>query len=107
MNDDKYFNIGPAWINNLRCDIEEKTAQKEDVELMMEYYSQLFESDEGIPPKILREIQRLMNQVFKEYLNRKANKQFYGSLDAAFGLTRKQGVRNIGQRNEDLATAVA
>jgi len=107
MNVDRFSNLGPAWINNLRIDIEEKTAQKEDVELMMEYYNQLYESDEGIPLKELREILRLMNQVFKEYLNRKAKRQFYGSLDAAFGLTRKQGDRNIEQRNEDLATAVA
>lgn len=42
MNDDRFASIGPAWINNLRWDIEEKTAQKEDVELMMSYYCHLF-----------------------------------------------------------------
>jgi len=107
VNEDKFYNISPAWINNLRCEIEKKTAQKEDVELMMEYYNHFFKSNEGIPPEILEQISRLINQVFKEYLDRRENNQFYGTLDAAFGLTRKQGDRNTGRRNEDIATEVA
>ena len=73
MNDEIFAHLGPAWINNLRCEIEEKTAQPEDVELMMEYFCHLFELDEGIPPKILHQLLLLMNQAFKEYIDRKAN----------------------------------
>lgn len=108
MNEDKFAKLGPAWINNLRWDIKEKTAQPEDVELMMDYYSYLYESDEGIPTKTLREILKLLNQAFKEYLDRTANNgQFYGALDAAFGFSGKQGFQNLYNRDEDIATDVA
>ena len=108
MDDDSFTNLGHGWINNLRWDIKEKTAQPEDVELMMDYYSYLYESDEGMPPKILHEISKLLNQVFKEYLDRTANNgQLYGALDAAFGFTRKQGFQNLYKRDEDIATDVA
>jgi len=80
--------LGPAWINNLRWDIEEKTVQPEDVELLMEYYCHLYESDEGIPLDILREIIRLINQAFGEYLERK---HITGALKTAFGFKGKQG----------------
>jgi len=108
MSDDDFSNIGPAWINNLRWDIEENTAQPEDVELLMRYYCHLYQSPDGIPPNILREVCRLINQVFEEYLNRKKNKQLSGVLEAAFGLTGKQGKnRKLEKRNEDIATDIA
>ena len=107
MDDDRFSHLGPAWINRLRGEIEEKTAQSEDVELMMKSYCHLFESDEGIPPDVLRQFLQLINQVFKEYLDRKANRQFYGALEAAFGLTGKQGTRKTDQRNENIATDIA
>ena len=89
MGDERFSNCTRTWINVLGINIETKTAQIEDVELMMGYYCYLFESDHEIPPEMLG----LFNQIFKEYLKRKASNQFYGSLDAAFGLTRKQGDR--------------
>ena len=106
-SEEEFSKIGPGWINNLRWDIEEKTAQPEDVELFMRYYCHLYQSPDGIPLEDLREVLRLINQVFDEYLNRKKNKQLKGALDAAFGLTRKQGDRNLEKRNEDIATDIA
>ena len=107
MDEDEFENIGPSWINNLVFDIRDNTAQPDDVELMMAYYCHLYQSSEGIPPKTLHQFLRLINQVFGEYLERKANNQFSGALEAAFGLTRKQGDRNLEKRNEDIATDVA
>ena len=104
MNEERFENLSPAWINNLRCAIDEKTAQPEDVQLFIEYYCHLYQSSEGIPPKTLPEILKLINQSFNKYLERK---QFSGALEAAFGFTRKQGDRNLGRRNEDMATDVA
>jgi len=104
MNADKFMNVDPAWINNLRCDIDENIAQPEDVQLFMEYYCHLYQSSEGIPIEILREILKLIDQAFNKYLDRK---QFNGALEAAFGLTGKQGDRKLGRRNEDMATDVA
>jgi len=104
MNQEKFENLGPDWINNLRCEIDENTAQREDVKLFMEYYCHMYQSSEGIPLKTLREILKLINQCFSKYLDRK---QFDGALEAAFGLTRKQGDRKLGRRNEDIATDVA
>ena len=106
-SEDEFSNIGPAWINNLRWEIEEKTAQPEDVELLMRYYCHLYQSPDGIPPKILRAVCGLINQVFDDYLHRKMKKQRSGVLEAAFGLTRKQGDRNLEKRNEDIATDIA
>jgi hypothetical protein len=106
-SEDEFSNIGPAWINRLRWDIEEKTAQPEDVEKFIRYYCHLYQSPDGIPPKVLREVCRLINQVFDEYLHRKMKKQRSGVLEAAFGLTRKQGDRNLEKRNEDIATDIA
>ena len=109
MNDNRFASIGPAWINNLRWDIKEKTAQREDVELMMSYYCHLldchlFDSKE----KNHYEILKLINQIFEEYLDRTANnKQMYRTLDAAFGFTGKQGARDVYQRNQEIATDVA
>ena len=104
MNQEKFENLSPAWINNLRCDIDENTAQPEDIQLFMEYYCHLYQSSEGIPIKTLHEILKLINQSFNKYLDRK---QFDGALEAAFGFTRKQGDRKSGRRNEDIATDVA
>jgi len=104
MNQEKFENLGPTWINNLRCDIDKNTAQPEDVLLFMEYYCHMYQSSEGIPLKTLREILKLINQSFDKYLDRK---QFDGALEAAFGFTRKQGSRKPGRRNEDIATDVA
>jgi len=104
MSADKFMNVDPAWINNLRCDIDENIAQPEDVQLFMEYYCHLYQSSEGIPIEILREILKLIDQAFNKYLDRK---QFNGALEAAFGLTGKQGDRKLGRRNEDMATDVA
>ncbi len=104
MNKERFENLSPAWINNLRCDIDEKSAQPEDVQLFMEYYCHLFQSSEGIPQKTLREILNLINQSFNKYLDRK---QFNGALEAAFGFTGKQGDRKLGRRDEDIATDVA
>ena len=56
MSDGRFANIGPAWINNLRGEIEEKTVQPDDVDLMMEFYCHLYESDEGIPLDVLRQV---------------------------------------------------
>jgi hypothetical protein len=104
MNQEKFENLGPAWINNLRCDIDGKTAQPEDVQLFIEYYCHLYQSSEGIPAETLREILKLISQSFNKYLDRK---QFNDSLEAAFGLTGKQGDRKLGRRNEDIANNVA
>lgn len=104
MNQEKFENLGPDWINNLRCDIDNNTAQPEDVQLFMEYYCHMYQSSEGIPLKTLREILKLISQSFNTYLDRK---QFDGALEAAFGFTRKQGDRKLGRRNEDIATDVA
>lgn len=104
MSSDKFKSCGPGWINNLRCDIDENTAQPEDVQLFMEYYCHLYQSSEGIPAKTLHEILELINQSFNKYIDRK---QFNASLDAAFGLTRKQEDRKLGRRHEDIATDVA
>ena len=104
MNEERFENLGPAWISNLRCDIDEKTAQPADVQLFMEYYCHLYQSSEGIPIEILREILKLIDQAFNKYLDRK---QFNGALEAAFGLTGKRGDRKLGRRNEDMATDVA
>ena len=104
MNQEKFENLGPAWINNLRCDIDKNTAQPEDVQLFIEYYCHMYQSSEGIPLKTLREILKLINQSFNRYLDRK---QFDGALEAAFGFNRKQGDRKPGRRNEDIATDVA
>lgn len=107
MEEDEFENIGPAWINNLRWDIKEKTAQSDDVELMMKYYSHLYQSTEGIPTETLRAFSRLFDQVFEEYFERKEKNQLAGALEAAFGMTRKQGDRNLDKRNQDIATDVA
>ena len=104
MNEERFENLGPDWINNLRRDIDEKTAQPGDVQLFMEYYCHLHQSREGIPKKTLREILKLIDQSFNKYLDRK---QFNGALEVAFGFTRKKGDRNLGRRNEDIATDVA
>ena len=104
MNQEKFENLGPAWISNLRCDIDKNTAQPKDVQLFMEYYCHMYQSSEGIPLKTLREILKLISQSFNKYLDRK---QFDGALEAAFGFTRKQGDRKLGRRNEDIATDVA
>jgi hypothetical protein len=85
----RFAYLSYSWIDNLRWDIKEKTAQPEDVELMMEFFCYLYQSDEGIPTKILREYSRLFNQVFSEYLNRLKRNQLSGALEAAFGLTGK------------------
>ena len=104
MNVDRFSNLGPAWINYLGWNIAEKTANSEDVELLMSYYCHLFDSEKTIP----YEMQKLINQIFKEYLERTANnRQMYGALNAAFGLTGKQGVRDVNQRNQKIATDVA
>lgn len=105
--EDKFFNLGPAWLNNLQWDIKEKSAQSEDVELMMEYLSHLWKSPDGISPKLARAFFGLFDQVFSEYLSRKEANQQSGALDAAFGLTRKQGDRNLERRNEEIATEIA
>jgi len=107
LDDDIFENLGPAWINRIRWEIEENNAQLEDVELMMKYFSNLYHSEDGFPHKHLREYLKLFDQVFKEYFNRKSDNQMYGNLDAAFGLTRKQGDRNLDKRNEDIATDLA
>jgi len=104
MNSDKFKNCGPGWINNLRCDIDKKDAQPEDIQLFMAYYCHLYQSSEEIPVDTLREILKLINQSFKNYLDRK---QFNGALEAAFGFNGKQGKRKLGRRNEDIATDVA
>ena len=104
MNQKKFENLGPAWINNLRCDIDENTAQPEDVQLLMEYYCHMYQSSEDFPRKTLREILKLINQSFNKYLDRK---QYDGALETAFGVTRKQGDRKLGRRDEDIATDVA
>ena len=104
MNQAKFEKLSPAWINDLRCDIDENTAQPEDVQLFMEYYCHLYQSSEGIPLKTLHEILKLINQSFCTYLD---HKQVDGSLEAAFGFTQKQGDRKPGRRNEDIATDVA
>ena len=104
MNQDKFENLSPAWINDLRCDIDKNTAQPGDIQLFMEYYCHLHQSSEGIPSKTLHEILKLINQSFNKYLDRK---QFDGALEAAFGFTRTQGDRKPGRRNEDIATDVA
>jgi hypothetical protein len=107
MSDDSFTNLGPAWINNLRCDIEEKAALPEDVELLMKFYCHLYESDKDIPLDVLRPFLLLINQAFKEYLDRKANGKSDGALEAAFGLTGIQGTRKTGQRDENIATDIA
>ena len=104
MNEERFENLGPAWISNLRCDIDEKTAQPADVQLFMEYYCHLYQSSEGIPVETVSEILKFINQSFNKYLERKETR---GALEAAFGFTRKQGDRNLGRRNEDMATDVA
>ena len=104
MNQEKFENLGPAWINNLRCDIDKNTAQPEDIQLFMEYYCHMYQSSEDIPLKTLRQILKLINQSFNRYLD---GKQFDGALEAAFGFTRKKGDRKLGRRNEDIATDVA
>jgi len=103
-NDDKFSKCGPAWINSLRRDIDENTARPRDVQLFMEYYCHLYQSSEGIPIETVREILKFINQSFNKYLERK---QFNGALEAAFGITGKQGDRKHGRRNEDIATDVA
>lgn len=45
--------------------------------------------------------------MFGEYLDRKKKKQVSGVLEAAFGLTRKQGDRNLEKRNVKIATQIA
>jgi hypothetical protein len=104
MSSDKYKKCGPGWINNLRCDIDENTAQPEDVQLFMEYCCHLYKSSEDVPIETVREILKLINQSFNKYLEQK---QFSGALEAAFGFTGIQGDRNLGRRNEDIATDVA
>ena len=104
MNQKRFENLGPTWISKLRCDIDENTAQPEDVELFMEYYCHMHQSSNDIPSKTLLEIQKLIAQSFDKYLDRR---QFDGALEAAFGFTRKQGDRKLGRRNEDIATDVA
>ena len=104
MNDqEKFKDCTRTWINILGINIQGNDAQPEDVELMMNYYCHLYDSEDEIP----REILGLINEIFKRYLDRKANKQFYGAMDAAFGFTRKQGDRNIDGRNMDIAADVA
>jgi hypothetical protein len=83
--------------------IQSNTAEPEDVELMMKYYCHLYDTKEAIP----RELSGLISRIFEDYLDRKSNKQFYGALEAAFGLTGKQGNRNTDKRNFDIATDVA
>ena len=104
MNEDRFENLNPAWISNLRRDIDEEKAHPEDVQLFMDYYCHLYKSDEGIPLKTLREILKLIDQSFNKYLKRK---QFSGALEAAFGFTGTQGDRKLGRRDEDIATDVA
>ena len=107
-SEDEFSNIGPAWINNLRWDIEERTAQPEDVELFMRYYCHLYQSSDYIPADVLSVVLRLINQVFDKYLYLKEEKgQLSGVFEAAFGLTGKQGVRNLEKRDEDIATDIA
>lgn len=103
MDDEQFNKCTRTWINILGLNIGGKAAQVEDVELMLAYFCHLFESNEEIP----REVLSLLNQIFREYLKRKANKQIYGSMDAAFGLTRKQGDRNLDQKNMAIAADVA
>ena len=104
MNQEKFEDLGPAWIKNLRHDIDKNTAKPEHVQLFMEYYCYLYQSSEGIPLNTLRETLKLISQSFNNYLDRK---KFDGALEAAFGLTRKQRDRKLGRRNEDIATDVA
>jgi len=104
MNEERFENLDPAWINNLRRDIDDEKARPEDVQLFMEYYCHLYQSNEGIPLKALREILKLIDQSFNKYLERK---KFSGALEAAFGFTGKQGDRKLGRRDEDIATDVA
>ncbi len=103
MDDNRFSNCNRTWINILGLNIGAKTAQVEDVELMLAYFCYLHEHNEEIP----REMLNLLHQIFREYLDRKANNQFYGSMDAAFGLTRKQGDRNLDKKNMDIAVDVA
>lgn len=104
MNEDRFENLGPDWINNLRRDIDDEKAKAKDVQLFMEYFCHLHKSSEGIPLKALREILKLIDQSFSKYLERK---QFSGALEAAFGFTGIQGDRKLGRRDEDIATDVA
>ena len=104
MNEDRFENLDPAWINNLRRDIADEKAQPEDIQLFMEYYRHMYQSGEGIPLKALREILKLIDQSFGKYLERK---QFSGALEAAFGFSGIQGDRKLGRRDEDIATDVA
>ena len=107
-SEDEFDNISPWWISNLSCNIEEKTAQPEDVELLMRYYCHLYESPDDFNPKVLREVLRLINQVFAEYLNRKyIKKQESGALDAAFGLTGIQGKQPKLQERDEILQLIS
>ncbi len=70
MDDEQFSDCTRTWINILGLNIDAKTAQIEDVELMLAYLCHLFESNKEIP----REVLSLFNQIFREYLKRKANK---------------------------------
>ena len=111
MNSEEEFeNVSPGWINNLRCDIEDKeiAANPDDVELLMRYYCHLYESPDGFPPKVLHQVLRLINHVFDKCLYLKEEEgQLSGVFEAAFGLTGKKGDRKLGGRNEDIATDIA
>ena len=66
----------------------------------MEYYCYLWETRQSAP----KELAELVVTIFRKYLR---GKKSNGTLEAAFGFTGKQGVRNLGQRNLDIATDIA
>jgi hypothetical protein len=100
MNEEKFAECSDSWLWSLMFDVRDKEANKEDVELAMEYYCHLFETRQQIPYYLLK----LIDSIFRNYLERR---HFNGALESAFGFKGKQGVRNIGQRNLDIATDVA
>lgn len=88
------------WAKNVFADVRNKSGRKDDVELLMSYFCEIFSSTGDVPIEMLEWI----NHAFSEYLHRK---HINGALEAAFGLTKKQGYRKLEKRNEDIAYDVA
>ena len=90
----------PSWLRSVYWDIYDKKADREKVELAMEYFCHLRRSEEQIPHDMLD----LIDFIFTNYLERR---HFNGALEAAFGFSGTQGDRRLEERNERLAIDIA
>ena len=88
------------WAINVISDVQNKTGHRDDVELLMSNFCEIFTSNGDVPIELLEWI----HHAFTNYLKRKDTN---GALEAAFGLTKKQGYRKLEKRNADIAYKVA